>query len=360
MGLDHGLVGVPFPGDEIAYGGSTVQQHPREDAPPGFAQGTFYAVSLRPEGLGEVVLQQQEVVPVIETELDGGLVRKRTAADVIDGGFGDDGDPVPGELEPPAQVDLLHVGEEPVVQAAELFPEPAPDHQAGARHPEDIGRSVILAFVLLHLLHDTAPAERVAVAVQQAARRAGILKPGAVVPGQQLWAAGAAFRVGVHPGYQGLQPVFRHLDIGIDEDIILGFHLCEGAVVAPGEPIVLVQPDLPDGGKFLEEHLQGAVRRGAVGHDDFCVQPLRGGDEPGQEGLQVSLGVPVQYDDGGLHALQSMLSKAKVGINLDMHKRASSAVATRWFHRSMKLPVTSISRTGWVIRPSSKANPSIP
>ena len=60
------------------------------------------------------------------------------------------------------------------------------------------------------------------------------------------------------------------------------------------------------------------------------------------------------------HALQSIFWNAKVGIILDMHKRASSAVAMRWFHRSMKLPVTSISRTGCVIWPFSKANPSMP
>ena len=60
------------------------------------------------------------------------------------------------------------------------------------------------------------------------------------------------------------------------------------------------------------------------------------------------------------HALQSIFENAKVGIILDMHKRASSAVAMRWFHRSMKLPVTSISRTGCVRRPFSKANPSMP
>ena len=60
------------------------------------------------------------------------------------------------------------------------------------------------------------------------------------------------------------------------------------------------------------------------------------------------------------HPLQSMFWNAKVGINLDKHKRASSATSVRLFHRSMKFPVTSISLTGWVIRPSSKANPSMP
>ena len=60
------------------------------------------------------------------------------------------------------------------------------------------------------------------------------------------------------------------------------------------------------------------------------------------------------------HPLQSMFWNAKVGINLDKHKRASSATSVRLFHRSMKFPVTSISRTGWVMTPSSKAKPSIP
>ena len=35
-----------------------------------------------PEGPGQVVLQHQEVVPVIETEFDGGFFREGSAADV--------------------------------------------------------------------------------------------------------------------------------------------------------------------------------------------------------------------------------------------------------------------------------------
>ena len=132
MGPDNGLVRSPFLGGQIVDGGKSVQEHPRENAPAGLAQGAFHAVALHSEGLGQIVLQQQEIVPVIELQLLGGVVRKGAAADVIDDGLRHDGYRVTFELETPAQVNLLHMGEETVVQAAEFLPKLAPDHQAGA------------------------------------------------------------------------------------------------------------------------------------------------------------------------------------------------------------------------------------
>ena len=121
MRPDDGLVRGPFLGDKVGAGGSAVQEHPDEDATPGLAQSAFHAVSLRSEGLGQIVLQQQEIVPEIELEFDGRFVRQRAAADVIDGGLGDDGDSVSGELDPPAEVDFLRWGMALVL--AELNPE---------------------------------------------------------------------------------------------------------------------------------------------------------------------------------------------------------------------------------------------
>ena len=55
-----------------------------------------------------------------------------------------------------------------------------------------------------------------------------------------------------------------------------------------------------------------------------------------------------------------MFSKAMVGICQRELGRASVPAAIRLFHRSFRLPVISISRTGWVIFPLLKAKPSMP
>ena len=114
MGPDNGLVRSPFLGGQIVDGGKSVQEHPRDNAPAGLAQGAFHAVALHSEGLGQIVLQQQEIVPIIELQFLGGVVRKGAAADVIDDGLRHDGYRVTFDLVTGEHIDkmLLKPGDE--------------------------------------------------------------------------------------------------------------------------------------------------------------------------------------------------------------------------------------------------------
>jgi hypothetical protein len=85
----------------------------------------------------------------------------------------------------------------------------------------------------------SAPAERIAITVQEASRRAGVLKRTPIVVGQKLGTAGPALGMGVHPGDELAQPVGGDFYVGVDEDEIIGLHLREGAVVAARETVVL-------------------------------------------------------------------------------------------------------------------------
>ena len=91
----------------------------------------------------------------------------------------------------------------------------------------------------------------------------------------------------VHPFHERLEPVPGHFDVAVDEDEIIGLHLLQGTVVAAGESVVLVQYDERDFREVLLHESYGIIHGGVVGHYYLCVQPFAGGDEPGQELLQV-------------------------------------------------------------------------
>ena len=103
------------------------------------------------------------------------------------------------QLHAPAKVYLLHVGKEALVQASKGLPYGRAYHEAGAGAPEDIGGGVVLAVVLFKFLHNSATAERIAEAVYEASRGTGVLKGVALLEREELGAAGAALRMGVHP-----------------------------------------------------------------------------------------------------------------------------------------------------------------
>ena len=252
------------------------------------------------------------------------------------------------------------MAEETLVQAAQGFPDTGAHQQAGAAHPQYIGRGVILAVVFFYFLEDASAAEGIAVAVHQAARRTGVFEGVALGIGDQLGPAGAAVRMAVHPVHQGLQPAFRHFDIGVDEQVIIGLQLRQGAVVAAREAVILVQLDERNVREFGLHKGGTAVGGGVVGHYHLGVQTGAGGHQAREKLPEVVLGVIIQYDNCSLQALTSTLVKAREGMSLDRQGRASRAVARRFPQRVRKLPVMSSSRTGCTRWPPWMRKPSMP
>src|SRR4051812_1942623 len=68
----------------------------------------------------------------------------------------------------PAQVDLLHMREQGIIEAPGRAESLTTQHEAGTRGPEHIAIIIVLAVVVLSDLKDAAPAERVAIAVDEA------------------------------------------------------------------------------------------------------------------------------------------------------------------------------------------------
>ena len=113
-------------------------------------------------------------------EVEIGLARvlggERPSPEVVDGGCGHRGAVVTGELEAPAEVDFLHVGEELRVKTSGVKVELTAHHQAGPRCPENIHWLVVLPVVFLAGCEDTAPAIWIAVAVDESSAGTGVFE----------------------------------------------------------------------------------------------------------------------------------------------------------------------------------------
>ena len=99
------------------------------------------------------------------------------------------------------------------------------DKHAGARGPEDLLGIVILVFVDLKILEHATAAEGIAILVDEAATGACIFKLFLVMVRQNLGLAGRNLRVGIHQLYDGLNPMRCHLNIRVEQHIILSLNL---------------------------------------------------------------------------------------------------------------------------------------
>ena len=187
---------------------------------------------------------------------------------MVHAAFGQADHSSPPRLQAPAEVHLFHVGKEAGVQTAGCVPVRAAHHERGARGPEHRGRPVILPPVALHRVHHPAATVGVAKAVEVAPGSAGILKRVALRLAEQLGLAGRYFGVGVHVAQQGWQPPLGHLHVGIEQEEVVRRELGERPVIAFGETIIAVEPQRADLRKLAGQHVERAVGRGVVSHDD--------------------------------------------------------------------------------------------
>ena len=215
-----------------------------------------------------------------------------------DGSVGAVEDFVAEVLATPAEVDFLHVGEEVGVEAAELVPDAGTHEHGGAGGPEDFAGVVVLAFVLLEGGEEASATEGVAVTVDEAACGTGILEGVLAVEHQELGLGDGNLGVAIHEGLDGGDPARGDLDVVVEEDVVVGVDLGEGAIVAFGEAVVAVEEDEWEGGVVATEEGDAVVGGAVVGDEDLGMGRAAGGDG-GEEALEHVAAVPVEYDDGG-------------------------------------------------------------
>ena len=189
---------------------------------------------------GQVLPQHRQVVAEVEESLARIRLRQRPPSHMIDKALREAEDTFSHPVQPPAEVYLFIVGKEAAVQSARFPVVPGTYHHAGTCRPEDFLVVVILSVVILHRIADAPAAEGVAVAIEESARRTGILKGIPVCHGEQFRLAGGNVLMGIHLLNQRCQPVMRHLHVTVQQHIILALHLSERTVVPLGETIITV------------------------------------------------------------------------------------------------------------------------
>ena len=244
----------------------------------------------------EVFQQEEEVIAEVEVGLERIILGEGAAADMQHGGLGAHLDFEAGVLDTPAEVDLLHVGEEIPVEAAHGAIHIATDEHGGASGPEDIDRIVILSFVLLQGREDASATKGITVFVDEAARRTGIFEHLGLGIGENLRLHHRNLLVSVHHLDDGLNPMVGHLNVGIQQTEILGVDLLHGKVIASREALItIIAQDADVGIVFLQEG-EGVIGGGIVGHHQFSIVGQRT-HERGQKLLQELTPIPIQYYD---------------------------------------------------------------
>lgn len=209
--------------------------------------------------VGQVLIEQEKVVAVVQKQLFGVVVGQGAAAHVIDNRLRDNGNAVTHVFQPPADVNLLHMGEEIVVEASRFGVEFAADEKARARGPENIAYVVVLAVVSLNGAENAAAAERIAVFVDESARCSGILKISPLVVGEKFGGAGRHIGVGIHIFGKRIEPALGNLDVGVQKHKVFSLNLFERFVVAARKAVVLVELQHFDSGELLAYQFNAVV-----------------------------------------------------------------------------------------------------
>ena len=190
--------------------------------------------------------------------------------------------------------------EEACIQSACLKIDVATNQQGSASGPGHRGNRVVLAFVAFHRTEDASSAEREAQPVDVAAACPCILQHVGRPFAAYLGLAGGHFWVRLHVIEHRPQPACFHADIAVEQQAEVALHLSDGFVVAFGKAVVAVEDKCADAGKLLGHQFERAIAAAIVGHDNLRLGRVL--DDGRQEATQHLFAVPIQYDDGQLHA----------------------------------------------------------
>ena len=202
-----------------------------------------------------------------------------------------DPDPVSGQLRPPAEVDLLHVGDKIAVEAAESSEYFAAHQHTRSRRPKHFARGVVLPPVGLDRVEDSPAAERITQKIDEAAGGPGVFEFAGIGVGTDLGSDGRRRRVPFEQFHQRSEPSFGHLDVRIEQDAVVGFDPGQGPVVSFGKAVIPIQQQQFDLRKPRPDEIRRIVRRSVVGDDDVCAGGT--GDQHRQEPFEVRTAVPV-------------------------------------------------------------------
>ena len=257
--------------------------------------------------VGQTLVEHRQVVAEVQERLHRIRLRQRAATHMIDVAFGQTVELAATNAQTPAEVYLLVVGKESAVQSATVPIVLPSDHQRSTRCPQNLRSIIILPVVVLYRVEDASTTERIAIAVKVSPTRPGILELILIIYREQLRLTGSHLRMHVHKLYHRRQPVVRHLDVRVQQQVVFGINLLQGLVIAVGKAPVLVQHDELALRELPPEQFQRLVGGRIIGH--IYRRLVARIVQHGRQILSEHLGpVPVQYDNCYLIHFNAVLS----------------------------------------------------
>ena len=127
-------------------------------------------------GLREILVDHEQIVTEIEVGLAWIVIGKCASTEVIDGTLRHACQLVTPHVQSPAEVDLLHVSKELIVESAQFVVEFRSDKERGSADPERTCDGIVLSVVGCDKTHHSASAEGVAEPVDTSSCSSGVLE----------------------------------------------------------------------------------------------------------------------------------------------------------------------------------------
>ena len=263
--------------------------------------------------VGQILVKQQQVVAEVEVGLPGVAIGKAAATQVIDMARRQHQQVFTGQTNAPAQVYLLHMGKEILVQSADVLIKLTAHHQACPGCPKDaLGPVVILPMVILDIFKDAPTAIGIAVAVYVTTRGSGIVKHRlftVLAVMQQFGHHSTHFGMRLHIVQQRVEPSLRRTHIAVEQHRVRVHRLGNRQIIPLCKAVVLVKLQHLDLGKLLLKHLQAVVGAAVVGNNHVGNGGIGARNHRGQIAPQQFSTVPIQYDDTNLFHRYSLINK---------------------------------------------------
>ncbi len=205
-------------------------------------------------------------------------------------------DAVSAELHPPAQVYLLLMCEEEIIEAAHFVEDFRTDEHGCSAGPEDRLCGIILSAVGFAVAENPSSAKGISVAVNPSTGGAGVFESGPVVPVQDFRLAGGNVVVRLHQFDNRFDPVRCDFHIGIQQYEDVGFHLFQCSIIPLCKSFICFVDEQFHVRVYRPEECQGIIRGGIVCDHD-AKMPIAGSLHGWKESFQKRLAIVVQYDD---------------------------------------------------------------
>ena len=191
--------------------------------------------------IGQAFIQHRQVVAEVQEGLHRVTLRQRAATYVVHVTIWNADDTATTNAQSPAHINLFVMGKEPGIESVYSPVIGAADEERGACGPQDIGYVVVLSVVGLDGVEDSTTTEGIAKAVEIATAGTGILKAVLIKDGEQLGLTGSHIGMGIQVLDHRGEPMVGNLDIGVEQQVVLGLDLCQSPVVTLGKAPVLIQ-----------------------------------------------------------------------------------------------------------------------